>query len=673
MTDITNASKMLVTLVLCTLLLQADSRFLSSFSVRTSPEDLSVAAAEPRPIFVELEKHPHVLPLVADLSDFSDTPSEASEKVEKILRRPVGFSYRNQHPSSSDLKKGSAIPDASIIVPEESQPTGVVVDQKPAAIDYYKHVKNVENEDDSGAGFVEAVKADEEVEGDEGADKEEQSESIDQSQASEEQEVDHEKIVEAVSKENDDHENVEEENDDKEEYNHEGDDHENYEVHEKNKSNKKYEKGGGKEHHEHHKGSHGEKGDKGYKGHHHDEKGQKGHHIKENHAKEFEEKGGSNKKHHHDDGYHAEHHHGEKGEKGHKFSEEGDHSKGHSTKGEHNIRKKEEYEKKQEFFDESHEEGDFEKDGAFFHEDSFHKGGHEKGGHKKGDHEENHYGKKHSEEKGGHYKEDKGHKSSGGHDSHHHHEDKHGDEESHSGGKKWKYDKGTGGGGGGGHGGGKGGHGNGGGGSHGKYSVHEPSDHEANAEHGETHADIHDAGDDVEKENAEIENGNTELEDDESRIVLERNYDFDGFPLLPKYRKSSKDESFQLSRNPSSSGKLQKRSEDSDEVLIELAKENRKLGRTGPYKVLVLGDYTTPKPPRIVTYPSEADDMVLTSEKQTRESTPNISDPGLAETVKQSSAILTTTMSPIVVKDTSAEASDILIMFIEREPSVIKR
>lgn len=55
------------------------------------------------------------------------------------------------------------------------------------------------------------------------------------------------------------------------------------------------------------------------------------------------------------------------------FHEEGEHSKGHSTQGEHNIHKKDEYEKKQEFYDESHEGGEHEKHGEYFHEDDYHK------------------------------------------------------------------------------------------------------------------------------------------------------------------------------------------------------------------------------------------------------------------------------------------------------------
>ncbi|CAH1111472.1 unnamed protein product [Psylliodes chrysocephalus] len=214
---------------------------------------------------------------------------------------------------------------------------------------------------------------------------------------------------------------------------------------------KEYKKGGGKEHHSSHKGEKGEKGDKGYKGHHYNEKGEKGHKTKEDHDKEYEEKGGHKKKHHHDDGYAAEHHQGEKGHKSSKYHENGDHSKGHSTKGEHIIHKKDEYDKRQEFYDESHEEDGFEKDGEYFHESDYKKGGHEKGGFVKGGEESAQHGKKHHYDKGGHYKEGKGHKGAAGHDSHYDHEHKKGEKEDNSGGKKWSYSKGDGGGGGGGH------------------------------------------------------------------------------------------------------------------------------------------------------------------------------------------------------------------------------
>lgn len=50
------------------------------------------------------------------------------------------------------------------------------------------------------------------------------------------------------------------------------------------------------------------------------------------------------------------------------YSEKGDFKKGHSTKGEHVIHKVDEYEKKHEFFDEDHDDGDYEKDGGFHEE-----------------------------------------------------------------------------------------------------------------------------------------------------------------------------------------------------------------------------------------------------------------------------------------------------------------
>lgn len=55
------------------------------------------------------------------------------------------------------------------------------------------------------------------------------------------------------------------------------------------------------------------------------------------------------------------------------YEEDGEHSQGHSTKGAHNVHKKEEYEKKQEFFDEYHEGGDHEKHGGFHNEHDHHK------------------------------------------------------------------------------------------------------------------------------------------------------------------------------------------------------------------------------------------------------------------------------------------------------------
>lgn len=71
-------------------------------------DDLQVSAAEPRPVLVEVPKHPVIqsLPLVYEVG----TPlSDASEKVEKVLRTPLAFSY-NKKPLTTDSK-----PDETIV------------------------------------------------------------------------------------------------------------------------------------------------------------------------------------------------------------------------------------------------------------------------------------------------------------------------------------------------------------------------------------------------------------------------------------------------------------------------------------------------------------------------------------------------------------------------------
>ncbi|KAL6265610.1 hypothetical protein P5V15_002404 [Pogonomyrmex californicus] len=217
--------------------------------------------------------------------------------------------------------------------------------------------------------------------------------------------------------------------------------------------NHKFEEGGGAEHDEEHHGHEGEKGEKGYKVWHEHEKAEKGHHDKEHASKHYDEKGGEEKKHDEEGGYHEEHHHGEGGKKIAEFGEKGEHKKGHSTHGEHSVHKKDEYEKKTEFFDEFHEDGGVEKHGEHHHEHEGKKGGHEKKGHHDGSDHEEKYGKEEKHEKGGHHHEHKGHKHDEGHDHHYDHHQKHGKKEGHEHGKKWSFKKGDGGGdhGGGGH------------------------------------------------------------------------------------------------------------------------------------------------------------------------------------------------------------------------------
>ncbi|XP_071643069.1 uncharacterized protein [Temnothorax longispinosus] len=225
--------------------------------------------------------------------------------------------------------------------------------------------------------------------------------------------------------------------------------HKHEEHHEKKKGggDHHFEEGGGAEHDEEHHGHEGEKGDKGYKVWHEHEKAEKGHHDKEHASKHYDEKDGEEKKHDEEGGYHEEHHHGEEGKKTAEFGEKGEHKKGHSTHGEHSVHKKDEFEKKTEFFDEFHEDGGQEKHGEHHHEHESKKGGHEKKGHHDGaDHEEK-YGKEEKHEKGGHHHEHKGHKVDEGHDHHYDHDQKYGKKEGHEDGKKWSFKKGDDGGG----------------------------------------------------------------------------------------------------------------------------------------------------------------------------------------------------------------------------------
>ncbi|KAL2733930.1 protein PFC0760c-like [Vespula squamosa] len=201
--------------------------------------------------------------------------------------------------------------------------------------------------------------------------------------------------------------------------------------------NKHVVKGGGSKHEEDHHESKGEKNDEGYEKIHEYETGEKGHHDKENHERSYDEKDGQDKKKHEESGHYSEHHHGVKGEKNAKFEEEGKHQKGHSTKGEHSIFKKDEYEKKHDFYDEYHEDGDQENHGAYHKKHEATKGNHEKKGHHDSDYNEYEHGKESKHEKGYHSHDQKGKKSAEGHDDHHHHDEKYGKKEGQSSGKKW--------------------------------------------------------------------------------------------------------------------------------------------------------------------------------------------------------------------------------------------
>lgn len=166
---------------------------------------------------------------------------------------------------------------------------------------------------------------------------------------------------------------------------------------------KKHSKGEGEEHHEDHHDKGESKGVKEYKGEHHYHKvcglsvetrerktekvhsqGEKGHHDKEGHKGQYSDKKGSKKAHKEGGGHFEAGVHGEKGQKDTKHSDKEEYKKGHSTRGGHVVHKKDEYEKKHEFYDEHHEGGEGEKHGEYFEEHHMKKGGHKKGGHKHG-------------------------------------------------------------------------------------------------------------------------------------------------------------------------------------------------------------------------------------------------------------------------------------------------
>ncbi|XP_043799730.1 glutamic acid-rich protein-like [Apis laboriosa] len=205
---------------------------------------------------------------------------------------------------------------------------------------------------------------------------------------------------------------------------------------------KKFEKGGATEQEQEHHKSEGEKGKKVYKSWDENEKANKGHQDKERQSNYYDEKDGDEKEHKEEGGYHEEHQKDEKGEKQAEFDEKGEHQKGYNTKGQHSVHEKDEFEKRTEFFDEFHEDGDMEKEGELYGEHKMSKGGHYKSGHHNEGDEEGKYGKEGKYAKGDHHYEDKGYKVNEGKDSHHEYKNMHGEKKDHKDGKKWSYKKG---------------------------------------------------------------------------------------------------------------------------------------------------------------------------------------------------------------------------------------
>ena len=108
------------------------------------------------------------------------------------------------------------------------------------------------------------------------------------------------------------------------------------------------------------------------------------------------------------------------------------------------LTSQDEFDKRTEFFDEFHEDGDAENDGEFHHERKMSKGGDYKAGHHDADDHEQMFGKKSEYEKSDHHRDDKGHEVKNGEDSHHEQGNMYGEKKSHRGGKEWTHKEGNG-------------------------------------------------------------------------------------------------------------------------------------------------------------------------------------------------------------------------------------
>uniref|UniRef100_A0ABD2XM51 Uncharacterized protein n=1 Tax=Trichogramma kaykai TaxID=54128 RepID=A0ABD2XM51_9HYME len=144
-----------------------------------------------------------------------------------------------------------------------------------------------------------------------------------------------------------------------------------------------YEQGDGHEHKEKHYHDDSEEDHESYDSHHSHSKGHKGHHDKSDHGHHYQKEDTDGKGEHEAHGYELKYHQGEKGAKSEHFEEEGHHQKGHNTKGEHNIHKKDEYDKKHDFYDEFFDDGDEEHHRSHHHDHKDHAGAHHENGHDK--------------------------------------------------------------------------------------------------------------------------------------------------------------------------------------------------------------------------------------------------------------------------------------------------
>nr|XP_032523124.1 myb-like protein X isoform X1 [Danaus plexippus plexippus] len=165
----------------------------------------------------------------------------------------------------------------------------------------------------------------------------------------------------------------------------------------------------------------------------------KGHHDEKDHLDKYDDHGEVKKKHHDEKRHYGSHHHEETGKKHAKYEESGKHSKGHSTKGSHDIHKKDEYEKKVEFFEEEGDAFEDEADGGHHKERERKSGGHYKKGYRQAGYSGREKGDRGVFSKGSHGYHDKGHRHSSGRDSHGGQGGAHHKTSGVDGGRKWIY------------------------------------------------------------------------------------------------------------------------------------------------------------------------------------------------------------------------------------------
>ncbi|KAJ8675969.1 hypothetical protein QAD02_011755 [Eretmocerus hayati] len=161
---------------------------------------------------------------------------------------------------------------------------------------------------------------------------------------------------------------------------------------------------------EHHSSKHhqqGEKDNESYNEFHEHNRAEKGYHDKENHDNNYDEKEGNDKRHSEEAKYYKEFEQYKEGEKDSAYKEEGKYNKGHNTKGVHVVHKKDEIDKRTEFFDDFDDDGESERKGGYHREHEHKKVGRFHKDHKRTDHnqvgndEKGHYlrGHRHHDDK----------------------------------------------------------------------------------------------------------------------------------------------------------------------------------------------------------------------------------------------------------------------------------